>query len=314
MGSTKKQLEQDLAELEHVGTSGRAEALRSYLRLVRELKVRDSENVTVLGEELLRKHRARLGAEELWLTMEQVATAALDCRALPLAASIVTQICEKFPESLRAARMMEMLLEARGKYEDASKLIQKHLEDAPDCQMLLKRQVALEKSQGNVGAAIEALRKYVDVFQTDREAWEELGSLYVQAQMYAQAAACYEEVLLHAPASIAAYVQLADVLYTAGPGPAGANSRAARTHYAAAVELSGGTNARALYGLCAVTAQLGGLRGAADPDGLAAAAAATLVQRYAEEAPAHLLPLAQEMLRAQGLTGKAGKTAASPRK
>lgn len=78
--------------------------------------------------------------------------------------------------------------------------------------------------------------------------------------MYVQAAACYEEVLLHAPASVAAYVQLADVLYTAGAGSNGANFRSARTHYAAAVELSGGASARALYGLCAVTAQLGGLR------------------------------------------------------
>lgn len=42
----------------------------------------------------------------VWLTMEQVATAALDCRALPLAASIIAQICDKFPGSLRAARMM----------------------------------------------------------------------------------------------------------------------------------------------------------------------------------------------------------------
>ena len=31
---------------------------------VRELKVRDSENVTTLGEELLRKHRSLLGGEE----------------------------------------------------------------------------------------------------------------------------------------------------------------------------------------------------------------------------------------------------------
>lgn len=325
--------------------------------------------------------------------------------------------------------------------------------------------MALEKSQGNVGAAIEALRKYVDVFQTDRDAWEELGALYVQArlriiswcqglghmakahasfrvitrrrgerlldqalslafakeaappvkcgswqgqlhrdvpacvalcvrvqaQMYEQAAACYEEVLLHAPASVAAYVQLADVLYTAGGGSSGANFRSARAHYAAAVELSGGASARALYGLCAVTAQLGGLRvrigfyrvfqicrffamalihlqwhapyiyihitgrhascaelasappqswqrlpvpptavhwhseallrqqmhctqGAADTDGLAAAAAAALLQRYQEEAPAHLLPLLQATLRAQGLSGKADGPAASPGK
>ena len=134
--ATKKQLEQVLSELEHVGPSRRAEALRTYLRLVRpvvavcmpcccvlsmdlavpvrtractgchglqacsacsacscggcalpgfpsfacvmglphnlhtaclqvrELKVRDSENVTTLGEELLRKHRSQLGGEE----------------------------------------------------------------------------------------------------------------------------------------------------------------------------------------------------------------------------------------------------------
>ncbi len=56
--------------------------------------------------------------------------------------------------------------------------------------------MALEKSQGNLGAAVEALRKYVDVFQTDREAWEELGSLYLQARP----ALCY--VLCLRPANM----------------------------------------------------------------------------------------------------------------
>jgi len=42
----------------------------------------------------------------VWLTMEQVATAALDCRAFPLASSILKQVRDKFPESLRAARLM----------------------------------------------------------------------------------------------------------------------------------------------------------------------------------------------------------------
>lgn len=37
--------------------------------------------------------------------MEQVATAALDCRAFPLAKSIILQIRDKFPVSLRAARI-----------------------------------------------------------------------------------------------------------------------------------------------------------------------------------------------------------------
>lgn len=38
--------------------------LLAVMLQVRELRVRDSENVTILGEELLSKHRARLGAEE----------------------------------------------------------------------------------------------------------------------------------------------------------------------------------------------------------------------------------------------------------
>lgn len=36
--------------------------------------------------------------------------------------------------------MQEMYQEASGKYSDAAQLIEKRLEDSPDCQMLLKRQ------------------------------------------------------------------------------------------------------------------------------------------------------------------------------
>lgn len=46
------------------------------------------------------------GGAAVWLTMEQVATAALDCRAFPLASSILKQVHDKFPDSLRAARLM----------------------------------------------------------------------------------------------------------------------------------------------------------------------------------------------------------------
>jgi hypothetical protein len=40
--------------------------------------------------------------------------------------------------------------------------------------------VALEKSRGNFTAAADALRKYLDTWSNDREAWEELGELYLQ--------------------------------------------------------------------------------------------------------------------------------------
>lgn len=75
-----------------------------------------------------------------------------------------------------------------------------------------------------------------------------------QAQLYAQAAHCYEELLLHSPQSVPLHVQYADVLYTMGGG----NVRTARRHYAAAVKLSGGENLRALYGICCTAAALVG--------------------------------------------------------
>ena len=75
----------------------------------------------------------------------------------------------------------------------------------------------------------------------------------VQAQMYPQAATCYEELLMHQPASAAAHVQYADVLYTIGGT---ANYQTARAHYSAAIDISRGQNVRALYGLCAASSQL----------------------------------------------------------
>ena len=75
----------------------------------------------------------------------------------------------------------------------------------------------------------------------------------LQASMYSQAGHCYEELLLHQPHSIALHVQHADVLYTLGGVQ---NFALSQSHYAAAVKLSQGHSARALYGLCACASQL----------------------------------------------------------
>ncbi|CAL5228783.1 g11975 [Coccomyxa viridis] len=299
MQPVSRQLETALADIEGGSKAGASDAIRKYLQLVRERKVRESENVALLGSKLLRQYKSKLQVEELWLIMEQVAIAAIDTRALDLAAELIKDIKAKFPESERSTRLAEMYLEARGSYQQAEALILEELEQAPDSQMLLKRQVALEKTKGNLAGAIEALRKYVDTFQTDREAWEELGHLYLEAQMYPQAATCYEELLMHQPASAATHVQYADVLYTIGGA---ANYQTARTHYSAAIEISSGRNARALYGLCATSAQLrkGDSRDREGkvPGDLAELAGQNLLQLYSEEAPSKL-PLVAALLKAQ---------------
>lgn len=90
----------------------------------------------------------------------------------------------------------------------------------------------------------------------------------MQASLYQQAAHCYEELLLHTPSCIAYYVQYADVMYTLGGTHASGHRaeavasdyRTAQSYYAAAVHMSKGNNLRALYGLCAATSQVAGLK------------------------------------------------------
>lgn len=41
-------------------------------------------------------------------------------------------------------------------------------------------QVAMEKTKGNTVKAIEVLRTYLDTFMTDKDAWAELGDLYLE--------------------------------------------------------------------------------------------------------------------------------------
>ena len=76
--------------------------------------------------------------------------------------------------------------------------------------------------------------------------------LLLQAQLYAQSAFCYEEVILHQPQNAPVYVQYADVLYTLG----GSYIKTARQYYAAALKLSNGENMRALYGITCTAAAL----------------------------------------------------------
>lgn len=73
---------------------------------------------------------------------------------------------------------------------------------------------------------------------------------------------------MHTPSCIAYYVQYADVMYTLGGTHASGHRaeavatdyRTAQSYYAAAVHMSKGSNLRALYGLCAATSQLAGLK------------------------------------------------------
>jgi tetratricopeptide (TPR) repeat protein len=130
----------------------------------------------------------------------------------------------------------------------------------------------------------------LETFQADADAWLELADVYTCLGLYRQAAFCWQELVAAAPGAGPWHCAYAQVLSTIGDAD---SLRLAQKHYAAAIELSDGRDARALFG--AVVAA-GALQRAQPPpkkgdpppgsaDALAGLAAQRLAQLYAAHAP-----------------------------
>ncbi|KAH6761152.1 Protein prenylyltransferase superfamily protein [Perilla frutescens var. frutescens] len=269
-----------------------------YLSLVRKLKLRRSDKVFKYGSAILAdpKKRSALGPEE-WTLYEQVAIAAMDCQHLDLAKGYIKVLQGKFRESKRVGRLEAMLLEAKGLWSEAEKAYSSLLEDNQFDQVIHKRRVAMAKAQGNLAGAIEWLNKYLETFMADHDAWRELAEIYVSLQMYKQAAFCYEELLLTQPTIPLYHLAYADVLYTLGGLE---NLHAAKKYYAATIDLTGGKNTRALFGVClcgSAIAQLTRGRNRDDKDNseLQSLSAAALEKAYKQQSPTKVSALSSAL-------------------
>ncbi|EFJ32913.1 hypothetical protein SELMODRAFT_167610 [Selaginella moellendorffii] len=230
-----------------------------YLALIRKLKLRRSSKVAKHGMELLRNSsaRAKLGAD-VWTVYEQVAIAALDCQCLTAAKECIGALLKKFPDSTRVGRLEGMWFEARGSWQQAEKVYASILEEHPTDARILKRKIAMAKAQGNLMGAVDEMNKYLELFMADHECWKELADVYLALQMYKQAAFCYEELILVQPANALFHLGYAEILYTIGGLE---NLKTAKKYYASAIELSGGKNMRALYGVCLCAAGINQAKG-----------------------------------------------------
>ncbi|GAX84373.1 hypothetical protein CEUSTIGMA_g11795.t1 [Chlamydomonas eustigma] len=272
-----------------------ADLIVKYLKISRELKIRDSQVVARYGSILLRNYKNILAEEEKWLVHEQVAVASLDCGAIPFATDLIRAVARRFPESSRTRRLQGMFWEASGNPEKAIEIYQDVLTAKPSDEIAAKRLIAVEKTRGNTLAAAEALKKYLDIYSGDREAWEELAELYLELLMYKQALFCFEELLMFNPLNPQYLVAYADVLYTIG------SFRLARSYYSKAVEASLGSSNRALFGILAcyanitekVSLQDSKTRAQIELPDLSAQA---LIKLYRQNAP-DKLPLLEPMLK-----------------
>lgn len=227
------------------------EVARQKMRQWRDEPLRNSEEVTELGECLILEHGNKLG-DELWTIYEQVFLASIDCRKMDLATMCLRELKTQFPKSIRVEKLNAMRLEAFDKYEEAEKIYDKILEAEPANAVVRKRLVAILKAQNRVGEAIKELNEYLKKFMSDQEAWTELAELYISQQDHKKARFCMEELILMNPHNHLFHQRYAEILYTLGGNE---NTEKARKYFAQALKLDN-NNMRALFGFFLSSAHL----------------------------------------------------------
>ena len=220
------------------------EVARQKMRQWREEPIRNSEEVVELGECLILEHGNKLG-DELWTIYEQVFLACLDCNKTQLATMCLKELNSQFPDSVRVKKLKAMRLESVERYDDASALYRRILEQEPANTVAMKRQVAIHKAQNKPVDAIKELTEYLKKFMSDQEAWLELVDLYIAQQDFKKARYSMEEVLLSNPHNHLFHQKYAEILYTIGDLDSMEKSK---KYFLQALKLDN-NNMRALYGV-----------------------------------------------------------------
>jgi len=228
------------------------------LRYLRQTKLRRSDLVTQYATKLLKEKPNMLTEIEVWDVQEQLFIASLDTNQLVIAANTLLNIKNQFGEkSTRVKRLMGLHKEALGKFKEAEQIYKSILESDPTNMAAMKRQIAIRKAIGDITSTIKLLNEYLKIFMGDADAWQELADLYLDQQMYKNAAFCYEELILASPANHHLHYKYAEILYTMGGYE---NLRTARKYYSHSLQMCEINNMRALYGLLMTTIAIGSIK------------------------------------------------------
>jgi len=221
----------------------------------------------------------------------------MDCQRLDVAKDCIGVLSKQFPGSTRVARLEALLFEAKGEWTEAERAYALILENNPFDQIVHKRKIAIAKAQGDMSIVVDYLNKYLELFMADHDAWRELAETYVFLQMYKQAAFCYEELILAQPTIPLYHIAYAEVLYTMGGLE---NLQTAKKYYASTIQLTGGKNTRALFGVCLCTSAINQLTKGRNKEEegseLQRLAAEVLLKNYKQQAPSKV-PLISTMLK-----------------
>lgn len=157
------------------------------------------------------------------------------------------ELIKKFPQSARVRRLVGIILECEGKFDEANSMYEILLKENPANLLVLKRKVCIMKAQRDVKGQIEALNKVVKSFPLEVPSWVELGEIYLSLCDYKPAAHCFEECILLEPSNASFHTRLAETYYTIDGLEYTTN---ARRHFMLSLEIqSAAINKRALYGM-----------------------------------------------------------------
>jgi len=192
------------------------------------------EEVLRVGTALLCKAVGHLG-DEKWRVMEDVFYAALRCHANEWMTTTLKAIKTQFGSTAKTMRMEAAVCEYTGNLQEANSIYEAIIKTSPHDQLACKRRCALLRADGKTELAIQELNRYLETFQGDVEAWDELADIYISECHYQQAAFAYEEVLLASPQDFWVVLRYGEIVYSIGGM---ANLQAARSYFAQAILLN----------------------------------------------------------------------------
>jgi tetratricopeptide (TPR) repeat protein len=202
--------------------------------------------------DMVLKSRSSLG-DEVWAMLEQDIVSSLDLHDIKRAEKSCNEIRNRFGPDGNRVRILEgMICETKGKFAEAEAIYKDIKSKDETLQAPRKRIVACNRSRGKLGAAMEELVSYLDVWMTDHEAWLELADMYIMSEQHHFAAHCLEECILLQPYHYAHHCKYAEIMYTLGGRD---DIETARKHFQQSLELKE-DNVRAVYGLCQSAAAL----------------------------------------------------------
>merc|ERR1739836_124775 len=102
-----------------------------------------------------------------------------------------------------------------------------------------------------MGMAIIACNDYLEMFQTDKDTWHELGEIYITEGQLPKALFCYEDLVMMDPRNLYSTLTYAELLFSVGK-----DLELARKYYCLACEIDE-KNLRALWGLYSCNQAMG---------------------------------------------------------